>query len=79
MALLSFISTDTMREVADYLRGRLTFKSAYSRATNYFRNRRTPWNRIVGSAAMGRRQASSTEPRTKTTFINLIARCMPEN
>src|ERR1700733_14848242 len=60
-----------MRKVADHLQGRLTFESAYSRATNYFR----PGTRSSDHPAMGPRQASSTEPRTKTTFINWIERC----
>jgi hypothetical protein len=34
----------------------------------------TPWNRMFGSAAPGP-VASSAERRTKTAFINLIARC----
>jgi hypothetical protein len=34
----------------------------------------TPWNRMFGSAPTGP-VASSAERRTKTAFINLIARC----
>jgi hypothetical protein len=74
--LQSFSSTDPMRKVADHLPGRLTFDSTYSRATNYFKNLRTPWNRIFGSVRDGTPASQfNRTARTKTTFINWIERC----
>ena len=59
-----------MREVADHLRGRLTFQSSYSRAFQELSD-----DALEPDVRISRdRQASSAEPRTKTTFLNLIAR-----
>src|ERR1700751_5197888 len=59
-----------MREVADHLRRRLTFESSHSRAfQELWDDALEPDVRISHD-----QQASSAEPRTKTTFLNLIAR-----
>jgi hypothetical protein len=59
-----------MREVADHLRGRLTFQSSYSRAFQELSD-----DALEPDVRISRdRQASSAEPRTKTTCLNLIAR-----
>jgi hypothetical protein len=70
LSVIVCLDRNPMREVADHLRGRLIFESSYSRAFQELSDDASePDVRISRD-----RQASSAEPRTKTTFLNLIAR-----